>query len=178
MIRHTLSLEVPDTKNPTILRLVDTSIYADGLQVNCPTLHVTAPGFIQPAEITVTKDFIRNLTAADLGIGTVDSTLSDGVYVIRYSVSPNDKVYVEYNHLRVTNISNRYHEELCRLALTPCEAPADIKERGRELQTIKLYIDAAKAKVEYCHQMKQGIDLLTYADKLLTRYTTKHCLNC
>ena len=33
-----------------------------------------------------------------------------------------------------------------------------------------MYIDAAKAKTEYCHSPKQGVEMLAYADKLLKKY--------
>jgi hypothetical protein len=176
MIRHTLSLEIPDVKNPMILRLVDTSQYGEGLPVDCGTLQITLPGHMTAVVLDVTPGFIGNITGSDLGLG--NTALPDGVYTIRYSVSPNDKVWVEYDHLRTTGVLTRYYEQLCRLALENCEAPADVKQRGLDLQHIKLYLDAAKAKVEYCHQVHHGMELVAYAEKLLKRYSTTYCLNC
>ena len=41
-----------------------------------------------------------------------------------------------------------------------------------------MYIDAAKAKTEYCHAPKQGVEMLAYADKLLKKYMTGCCVSC
>jgi len=38
MAQHVLSLEAPDTLNPALLRLIDTSIYIDMLTLTCPIL--------------------------------------------------------------------------------------------------------------------------------------------
>ena len=43
--------------------------------------------------------------------------IPDGLYIIRYQVSPHDKAYVEYNHLRITNIMKQYYDKLCLLIL-------------------------------------------------------------
>jgi hypothetical protein len=78
------------------------------------------------------------------GCGTTSERLPDGIYVIRYSVSPNDRVYVEYHYLRVCQTLNKYFHELCELELSACEPEADVKEDLAELRLIKSFIDAAK----------------------------------
>jgi hypothetical protein len=60
------------------------------------------------------------LTACTLALqkidcGTKQQEIPDGIYIIRYSVSPNLKVYVEYNHLRVTRLMTNYYKVLCEL---------------------------------------------------------------
>jgi hypothetical protein len=112
-LRHQLSLEIPDTNNVKIFRVADTSIYTEALQVKCGVLHITSPGFTTPVEIEVLPNFNLVLNACTLGIVNTgcdaDSpALPDGIFHVRYSVSPNDKVYVEYNFLRVTQTVNIY----------------------------------------------------------------------
>ena len=174
-ILHQLSLDIPSTNNPRVFRIFDTSIYADLLGTDCGILQIIPPGFTAPLlNITVNPHFNLVLTACDLGMQTenctsVSNILPDGVYVVRYSVSPNDKVYVEYHHLRTTQFVNRYHQMLCNLELAACEPSKDIKDNLEELRLIKSFIDAAKIKVEDCHDTKEGMDLLLYAQKRLMR---------
>jgi len=184
MSQHVLSLEVPDTMNPCILRVVDTSIYNSDAQVKCPILEITLPGFSYPVQFgenDIELGFIENFTACDLevqidGCGTSFSNLSDGIYILKWSVSPNDLVYVEYNHLRITNALICYQSALCDLDLAACTPTAEIEKKIKELRQIRMYLDAAKAKVEYCHEPAKGMVLYSYAMKLLSKFECKSCM--
>lgn len=164
------------------MRIADTSFYASDLQVDCATLSIVSPGFNQPRNIEVLQGFNLPLNACTLGLqstGCQQNThpLPDGIYTIRYSVSPNDKTFVEYQHLRITQTNNRYYNLLCELEMGACEPDADIKDRLEELSLIKSFIDAAVAKVEYCHEPEKGMELLAYAKKRLDRITNQLCSN-
>jgi hypothetical protein len=183
MAQHLLSLDVPDTMNLGILRVVDTSVYNTLVPVVCPLLEVTLPGFnysVQFTEPIASPGFMLNLTACDFGTqtsqcGTVLSDLADGIYIIKYSVSPNSTVYVEYNHLRITNALTRYQSLLCDIDLGVCDPPESIKQKLNRLRLIRMYLDAAKAKVEYCHNPEKGMQLYNYAIKLLDKMK---CITC
>jgi hypothetical protein len=181
--KHQLSLELPDTNNIRVMRLFDTSLYAEGLPVDCGTLSITSPGFNLPVNIEVLPGFNTVLTACTLGLQTTgcqdaSQPLPDGIYTIRYSVAPNTSVFVEYQHLRVTQTANRYFNLLGELELGTCEPDADIKEQLSELRLIKSFIDAAKAKVEYAHDPESGMMLLVYAKKRLDKLTSDKCNHC
>ena len=183
MAQHKLSLEAPDTLNLAILRLVDTSIYNNMVNVECPLLEVTLPGFnysVQFDGSQIAPGFMLNLNACDLEVqtqncGTKFNNLPDGIYVIRYSVSPNEIIYVEYNHLRVTNLLSNYQKILCELDITACEPSSELSKKMALLREIRTYIDAAKAKVEICHEPKKGMELYTYAQKLLAKFDCRSC---
>ena len=199
MAQHVLSLEVPDTMNKCILRIVDTSTYNKDIPVKCPVLWVTVPGFqysvqfdehtpvngpIDMCDLThlpLKAGFILNFTACDLEIqssncGTIYNDLPDGIYAIRYAVSPVDLVYVEYNHLRITKALHKYQAILCDLDVATCDPPTSIKETLNKLRLAKMYLDAAKAQVEYCHQAKKGMDLYNYAVKMLDKISCSTCI--
>ena len=184
MAKHTLSLEVQETLNCSILRIDDTSKYAEGMVVDCPILLITLPGFsysIEVLEPLAEPGFSLNLTACDLEVQTIDcdggnfSALPDGIYVIKYSVSPNEQVYVEYNHLRLSKILNDYNNALCNLDLQDCAPDVETAKKLEVLREVKMYLDAAKAKVETCHEPKKGMDLYTYAKKQLSRFNCTSC---
>lgn len=173
-MRHQLSLEVPAVYNARVLRVDDSSVYTSALPVDCARLEVTVPGYVAPAAIDVAQGFSSFFTSCDLGLQTVgcdDETqvLPDGLYVIRYSVSPNDAVFVEYNHLRMTQAWNKYYGKLCGLGLGACEPVADVKEQLRHYGLVRSFLDAAKAKVEFCHEPHKGMELFTYAQRMMEK---------
>lgn len=178
--KHQLALELPPSNNVKVFRISDISTYAEGLATDCGTLQITPPGFNQPTTIEVLPHFNLVLNGCTLGLqqtncGTHQNNLPDGIYWIRYSVSPNDKVYVEYNHLRMTQTLNRYYNTLCTLEMAACEPEPDVKEQLNELRLIKSFLDAAQAKVEYCHELSEGMDLFLYAQKRLQKFLLKQC---
>lgn len=169
MAKHQLSLEIPDTLNACILRIIDTSIYHEDVPIECPEIWVTPPGYWQMYRSDgVDAGFAVNLTACNLGwqVDNCDTRyydLPDGIYVVRYSVSPHDKVYVEYNHLRITYALNLVNKILCCLNLAGCEPDVQTKAKLKEVQLYYTMLKGAKAKVEYCHHPKQGMDIYNYA---------------
>lgn len=189
MANHVLSLEVPTVMNSCVLKIFDTSVYqtsAPSLPIVCPTLAITPPGFAYSTEITGTKmtDFVETahitLTACDLQLqtlncGTSYSDIPDGIYIIKYSVSPNTQVYVEYNHMRITKALIKYNQILCDVDAAACEPPYKVKEKLEKLRMVKMYLEAAKAKVEYCHEPQKGMSLYNYALKILSKLG---CTNC
>ena len=168
MAQHALSLEFPDTLNNCLLRIVDMSTYNQNVPVECPKLQITAPGFTTAAEITdMGTEFAVNLTACDLDLQLTNcesyrNDLPDCVYVIRYSVAPNDVVYVEYNHLRISQALNKINNLLCCLDVPNCEPVGPMKEKLREINLLSTMLKAAKAKVEYCHNPEEGMAIYTY----------------
>lgn len=178
--QHQLSLDIPHTNNPRVFRIFDTSIYSDKIPVKCGLLQITSPGFNYPINIDVTPEFNLILNACSLGLqykncGDTSELLPDGIYKIRYSDSPNDKVFVEYEHLRITQFNNKYNEHLCSLELAACEPEADVKDQLKELDLIDSFVKAAKVKVEDCHDSCDGMDLFTYAQKRLAKLDGDNC---
>jgi hypothetical protein len=180
--KHLLSLEILDTASPHILKLVDTSAYGDLelLPVTCPRLEIWLPGMLEARVIEgsdkLAPGFIRNLTGADLGLALHD--FPDGLYKFRFSVSPHDRVWVEYTYLRTTRLTGQYLSELCTIRLEACEPTSQQHERLHDLRYIDQYIQAAKAKVEVCKAPVEGVEMFIYAEKLLARYRSGNCLTC
>jgi hypothetical protein len=180
-LQHQLALDIPDTNNVSVFRVMDASMYEKTLDVKCATLQVTSPGFTSPSTHDMTNyallasSFNLILNACSLGfVATgcqdVAPALPDGIYKLKYSVSPNDKVYVEYYHLRTTQTYNVYNQQLCKLEMATCEPSVEIRARLNELRLIKSYIDAAKIKAEDCHDPNLAMELLLYAKKRLDKY--------
>ncbi len=181
-MKHVLALDVIETATVEVLRVVDTSIYAD-FPAECGLLEIQAPGFNFVKQINVSPNFNLILSACSLGLqtvgcGTSAMALPDGIYHIRYSVSPNDKVFVEYAILRSTALMTKYYEALCELEMGACEPSQEVKDSLDALQEVRMYLDAAKAEVEYCHELDKGMQLFKFAQKQLDKLQIGNCLSC
>ena len=173
MEKHQLFLDFPENTNEGILRVEDSSIYSSSIPFNCPTLEISFPGSITPTVFTgLPKYFRLFLNACNLGIlasgcGDKCPIIPDGIYHFRYSVSPNDKVFVEYNMLRIVIILNRWYKTLCWINDTPCDPTNDKLVLIRELQLIGNQIYTAKHLVEDKHQYEDGVQMYRLAEKKL-----------
>jgi len=189
MANHILSLDIPTVANTCVMKIFDTSVYqttSPNIPIICPTLTITVPGFSHSVEVVGDKmlAFVEggsiNLTACDLGLqtsgcGTQYANIPDGIYAIKYSVSPNNFVFAEYNYLRISQALNKYYKVLCNVDLADCDPPAKIKEKLEKLRLIKMYLESAKSKVEFCHEPQKGMTLYNYALKLLNKFECNNC---
>ena len=179
MNKHILSLAVPTVYNQGVLVIEDTSIYSSLIPVTCPTLQILYPGSNIPVQVPVAEGQRYILNACMLGIlassNCTDNCpdIPDGIYNIQYSISPNATLYVEYNHLRITKILNRWGDALCKLNMKPCLPSKEEEYELQHLYLIKGFIDAAKLLVENRHENDQGMNLLHYADHLLDKLSYK-----
>jgi hypothetical protein len=168
MAQHLLSLDIPDTLTSCVLRIVDTSTYNEYVPLECPKLEITGPGFTTASvtELEIGWNSF-NVTACgmDIQLTNCDSyrnDIQDGVYVIKYSVAPHEVVNVEYNHLRITAALNVINNLLCCLDVPNCEPLPPLAAKLREVQLLSTMLQAAKARVEYCHNPSQGMAMYNY----------------
>ena len=182
--KHILSLEILNVSNTRYLSIKDTSQYAKNLGTDCSELLITPPSpdgtTLKTSIIEVKPGFDLNATACAINLQSMScneirTDIPDGVYVIRYQISPHDKVYVEYNFLRTTGLMKIYYEKLCALDMAACEPDSTRKGLLLEMNMIKMLIDGAKSKVEYCSQPDAGLELFNYAKRKLERITCKQC---
>lgn len=181
MASHKLGLEILDIMNNCVMKIFDTSVYDENISVKCPQLQITSPGFKYSFFVDdITPNFNLNLTACDLKIQKVNcgrdyNDLPDMIYVVKYSVSPNDIVFVEYNYLRITQAMNRLEKLYCDLDFLNC-TPSDVLKNKREVvMKIREYIYGAKSYVEVCRKPKEGIELYKEAIRLMDKLDCKTC---
>tara|TARA_R110000744_G_scaffold367996_1_gene477717 strand:- start:71 stop:613 length:543 start_codon:yes stop_codon:yes gene_type:complete len=180
MANHVLSLEIPTVGNTCVMKIFDTSVYSAQVAVFEPKLQITVPGFTYATEVHFQPESSVTLTGCDLGLQTTNCgqsyvNLPDGIYVIKYVVDPSHVVYVTYNHLRTTQALNLYQKILCDIDVADCDPPAKVKDKLNDLRLIGMYLEAAKSKVETCHEQQQGMTLYNYALKLLNKLDCRNC---
>ena len=181
-------LDIPTVLAPCILTINDISEYNfDDPMLSCPMLEITPPGFSAPivfnnnanTNITLTWNGSYHISPIDLGLQQGNVTelcdLPDGIYIIRYSVSPNEVVYVEYNHLRITQALNSYKKTLCCVDLNKNKLGYENREMMNMLCDFRTYLDGAKALVEVCHKPAEGMALYHQAMKILDKINCNYC---
>lgn len=195
MGQHILQLSFPDCTNEGVFLIKDISIYsgwtsgivpipgAVPIPISCANLQITSPGFYSPTLLDVIPGYDLVLNACTLGVvgvnGCTDAcpALEDGMYNIRYSVSPNDQVFVEYKVLRIVKALNRYYKLLWKLNLQPNLPDTDTQYQLQQLDIVYNYLISAKVTVENEHQFTDGMNLLRYAVSLMDKmsYSPTRC---
>ena len=66
-------------------------------------------------------------------------------------------------------------EVICELDVAACDPISETKQKLMDLRLVKMYLEAAKAKVEVCHEPIKGMELYTYAMKLLSKFDCSSC---
>lgn len=176
MYTHILGIDVVPTIDPNILHLFDTSDYAEFLGKTCAKLEISVPGYKDIRVFEPSPYFNLALNGKHLRLISEDSDylceLPDGIYFIRYSLAPNDKTFIEIEHLRTVQFENMLNEYRCSLKLQ-CGIPdSGILSQLKELNMVENYLKAAKASVDYCGEYEKGMELFSYAKRLFSK------LNC
>ena len=185
MAKHQLFLNFPENVNEGILQVEDSSIYmtSPSPSGSCFTLEITPPGYTAPTVLSIQSPGFRLfLNACQIGIqltGCDDQCplIGDGIYHFRYSVSPNDKVYAEYNMLRVVCILNKYYKTLCWINDTPCSPTNDTLVLIREMQLIHSQILTAQHLCDDIHDYETAMEMYRYTLKKLQEIS-RGCSTC
>jgi len=184
MTRHLLLLDFPPTTVEGVFLIKDISQYAPGLPIACPELQILPPGYSIPTVIgNLHPPFDLVLNACSVGIiGPLSCqsscpNLPDGIWHIRYDVSPNSLVYVEYDVMRITHAMNMLMQLLCKLNLQPCLPDADVQKALSQLEFIRLMLLSSKVMIEDEHKAQDGMNQYRYAISLINKlsYTRSFC---
>lgn len=181
-----LELYIPDKTGLCTLNIQDISWYPSNAVIECPTLQVTVPGFRYAVDIPISGiKFNVVLSACDLGLQTdncdkVLTCLPDGIYVIRYSIYPNDNLYVEYLHMRTVKLKRAIHYLLCCLDSKRIY-DAEFRALKEQIVDIVFDLDVLKTMCEYSHKVDEAMkiysDLVKKVKKLICSYCSCDCVN-
>lgn len=180
MISKLLVQEIK-TDDCKILRLADNSLYNPALPVTNAILEITPPGYDCPVIFNVQKYFNTafNSTLLTLTSSLEESqlvALPDGVYTIKYSIKPNNSLFVEYDLMRTCQATYSYINEICRLFDSRCDISRKTFEmKLQKLRWIRELLDVSKYMVEDKGKRKEGLDLYNEAVKALRDYSGIKC---
>lgn len=174
-----LFIDFPDTTSVKTMRVEDASFYNPKIKVTCAQVDVTPPGYIEPVTFNVKAGFSIILNSSNLRLKKVNlysklTALPDGIYTVKYSINPNEQLWIEYDYLRIAVLLQEYNAQLCAVKITPYPLSREVRAELKRLREIKWYIDSAKLEVEDRGNRVRGMELYAYAAELL-KVTCKTC---
>lgn len=172
-----LDLLLIDTHNSMSVGISDFSQYPTGFSIISPSLEITAPGFVS-VNVTFEANSINIYTSENIGItclGEEHVELPDGIYNVKYTISPAYQYFVERSFIRVDKLQEKFDTAFMKLDIMQCDGPLR-KQREEELDTINFYIQGAIAAANKCAG-ELAMKLYRKADKMLNYFITNKC-NC
>jgi len=123
---HKLLISVKDSVvNNKYIYVEDLSEWDEMLEIKYRRLQVLPPYMDQYVIVNFPQDQSLALTSKNLQLSKGLDDLPDGYYAIHYSVSPNDKVFVDYGHYRVAVLMNAVLSKMAILDANCCNSLDD-----------------------------------------------------
>ncbi len=175
MNRTELNLDVAKSFNLKIMRLVDTSNYFDGEEIDNYLIEVLPVNRSKWVTFNVAKDFSLVLNSSNLGYQKVDKSigladLPDGIYEIKQSYKPNSQTVGHYYHLRTSSLILKYIEVLGEHFSEQCaKDKRTYREEEDLLVSIRQYIEAAEYMVSEKLDKDSGIKFYNQAVDLIKK---------
>lgn len=159
-----------ETESLKTFGIADISFYPPGFTIVNPSFEITPPGYSK-----VTLDFdpksANVYRAFDLGI-TCDEEcgdLPDGIYLVKYSISPNSQRYIQQSFVRVDALRKKYYEAFLRADLS-CDCSISSQEKYfKQLMQIERLINYIVASANNCDEVTAW-KLYGKANKLLDQF--------
>jgi hypothetical protein len=173
MANTKLDILVVPTYNAQTMGIADASTYVG--TPSSPTIEITIPGFgtaVLPFNI---NDFnIFNSTSLGLtAVGDQLLPLPDGVYFLKYSITPAYEMFVEKSIIRVDRLQEKFDAAFMQLDMMQCDLA--IKTQSKvELNSIYFFIQGAVAAANNC-AVDTANKLYTQASKMLNNFTNGGC---
>lgn len=170
-----LDILVIPTYNIQTLGIADASTYPDSPPVTSPTITIDVPGFGEVSLPFNINDF-NIYTSASLGLTSVGDPLlplPDGIYYIKYSVTPAYVNYVDKTIIRVDQLQEKFDSSFMKLDMMECDL-AIRKQQKVELNSIYYFIQGAIAAANNC-AVDTANKLYAQANKMLTNFNKNNC---
>lgn len=168
-----LDILVIPTYNSLTLGIADASTY--DTVPTAPTIEITVPGFG-----IVTLPFVPNdfnlFNSTSLGITAVGDNLlplPDGVYYLKYSITPAYVNYVDRTIIRVEQLQEKFDSAFMRLDMMECDRAIKTQQKV-DLNSIYFFIQGAIAAANNC-AVDQANKLYNQANKMLDNFMRNDC---
>lgn len=133
MAKHNLQFSILESPNASLIVVNDESSYMQPPQL--PTIYVKFPGFKEWNHILITPSKVNNISAKSLGFSVEE--YPDGIYEIKYTISPSDKYSVSKVYIRDIKFKEQFGSYLQKVVENQYQSIDNLWE-------IELYLQAAK----------------------------------
>jgi len=170
-----LDIYIEKILNPKLLIVKDASYYNPDVAVTNAKLDLQYPNSNEYVNIPVGKNFSYIINSNTIGLTNVNnsdvlSDLPDGLWTIKYSICPNDELYVEYTFLRNVKQLIKYHNLFCQIEIDKCNKKQYLEDL-KKIREIKDLIDAAQYLADDCGKYEKSIELYNEAEEMLNEFT-------
>ena len=172
----TLDFLVINTYNAQTLGVADTSIYdTDPPVVVAPTMTITIPGFSTPVNIPFIPNDFNVYNSATLGLSVYPTLLPlpDGIYNLKYTVTPAYTYNVEKNFMRIDQIQEKYDKAFMKLDMMECDNAIRTQSKVT-LSSIYFMIQGSVAAANNC-AVDTANKLYVQADRMLDNFIKNNC---
>ena len=173
-----LDILVVPTYNTLTIGIADASTYPTNPPVVvAPTIEITVPSSGKVILPFAVQDFnIFNSTTLEItSIGEPLLPLPDGIYNLRYSVTPSYINFVEKSIMRVDRLQEKYDEAFMKLDMMECDRAIKTQQKV-ELTSIYFFIQGSIAAANNC-AVAEANKLYTQANTMLNNFIRNNC-NC
>jgi hypothetical protein len=170
-----LSFNIIDTHDFKTLGIVDTSWYNPDIKIEESTIEILPPGYNKAASPYFMVKALNIYNSNGLGISRASCNdelldLPDGLWKVKYSICPNDKLFVERFFLKTDKLRCKYSQAFLSFDLTNTGSdPLRSKDKMIKLNEIEFYIQGAIAAANN-QNAKLASDLYKKADKLVDKF--------
>jgi len=170
-----LDFLVVPTYDLKTLGILDASTYPATPIPQDPTVEIDIPGFgVVSLPFNINDFNVFNSTS--LGItpaGAPLVNLPDGLYTIKYSITPAYENFVEKTTMRVEQLQERFDGAFMKLDMMECDLAIKTQQKV-ELSSIYFFIQGAIAAANNCANQR-ATALYNQASKMLNNFMRNGC---
>jgi len=169
----TLDILVINTYNAETLGIADNSVY--DIAITAPTINITVPGEAPIALPFVPNDFnVFNSTSLGLTpVGQPLTPLPDGVYLLRYTITPATTYFVDKSIMRTQLIQEKFDSAFMRLDMMECDSAIRMQSKVT-LNSIYYMIQGSIAAANNA-AVATANKLYAQADRMLDNFIRTNC---
>lgn len=169
----TLDILVINTYNVETLGIADNSVY--DITITAPTINITVPG--EPViALPFTPNNFNVFNSTSLGLTAVGqpiTPLPDGVYFLKYTITPATTYFTEKSIMRTSKIQEKFDSAFMKLDMMECDLAIRTQSKVT-LNTIYYLIQGSIAAAN-----NSAIDtankLYDQADRMLDNFIKTNC---
>lgn len=170
-----LDILVIPTYNTLTLGIADVSTYPTSPAISSPTIEITVPTFGKVTLPFNINDF-NIFNSLSLGITSVGDSLlplPDGIYYLKYTVTPAYLNFVERSIMRVDQLQEKFDNAFMKLDMMECDRAIKTQQKV-ELNSIYFFIQGSIAAANNC-AVDEANKLYTQAKKMLNNFMNGGC---
>lgn len=170
-----LDIAIIPTYNSYTIGVADASKYPSSFVILSPSIEFEIPSF-EKVVLPFNAKAYNYFDSTDLGItaeGSETSPLPDGIYKVKYTITPAYKNNVEKTFIRVNNLQERFDAAFMQMDMMECDRAIKMQQKV-ELNSIYFFIQGAIAAANNCAEI-EAMKLYDQASKLLNNFMKNGC---